>query len=318
MYVLSQYLSHVYSASAHQRILRICHAHSVAAFACWHSMAAAPPVVRLATPVLPPRLEDGGYAVDTVPLRVEVFWPDKLARQLFLIVYKGYQLADATWEKRTACNAGTLADDVVPLEARLRQEGQAELAECRQETMLRLQRELRRKLGRREGHSVSDLATQCWARIPRLMARSLFTERLDYLARTNRGGAAACRTWAFGAAAPFYAATFPGTRLRQLGHCTGQGADRARTVLLATARVGTGGPREIAKEVVFVLGVGKVFCRAKPRHLFSVHADHLVPLVPVSVRYSTSSSGNNFRIRGMAASFTDREWAVVQRGLPPW
>jgi hypothetical protein len=97
------------------------------------------------------------HAVDSVPMQAAYLAADGTARTTYVVVWVGHGLEEASYEPRESftgqqpAQRQLMATDILPLEARLEQEGRQELKEHHRQTLARVQHELRRVVKRCEG-----------------------------------------------------------------------------------------------------------------------------------------------------------------------
>jgi hypothetical protein len=274
----------------------------------------------------PPPLPNGNYAVDRVLQQMRVYSAAGGAQLMYFVKWIGYSLAEGTWEPASAFPAANPvhAIDIVPLQARVKRQGEVELAEHHEETVLRLQARLRQVLKDREGRNMLDRGAQAKVRINQLTVEYLFSKRLDMLARNKRKGQpSGVRSWTFRDMASFYTLVWPHVRLRQLGW---QNARRPsgsvdhrllvddRIVLVCSARVLPS--HALAGEIVYVISGDRCFLRLR-RSIVRIAHQHLEMRQPLTVTFSAKTTKANFTMRGNPAKFDRAEWAVVEAALPP-
>eukprot|EP01043_Picozoa_sp_COSAG02_P094672 COSAG02_NODE_31090_length_539_cov_1.072727_1_plen_140_part_10 len=137
------------------------------------------------------------------------------------MLWRGFAQSDGTWEPLSSLNEHTLADDIIPLLQRLRDEGAKELQQHHTCTLKQVHCGMQRALRFREGDGALDRGIQMLLRIESLTFKRLFGERLDLLARTCRSGRPSCRSYSFSNTSQFYYTVFPKMRLQQLGSFDG-------------------------------------------------------------------------------------------------
>lgn len=258
------------------------------------------------------------YQVDCVPLQVAVVTPQGNWLSRFFVMYTGFPKAEGCWEPRASLNEAVIEKDVVRMEERLQREARLEVAELSKWSILEVQKELRRAVGKGEGEGSLDRGCSALVRVLPRTAKRLFCERLDYLAKAGRTGSAQSRTWSFATTSDFYDKVFPKTQLQLLAKEDKRGR---RRMLGVTARVSEAGPSNVRGQVVIVLSGGTekacVYHFAANK-ISRVKVADLEIMTPCSLRFCAKSTLRNLRLRGAILVLERKQWEVAQRCLPRW
>eukprot|EP01044_Picomonas_judraskeda_P006444 COSAG03_NODE_642_length_6535_cov_21.663611_5_plen_234_part_00 len=215
-------------------------------------------------------------------------------------------------------SARLLQEDIEPLRTRLKTDGEAELDEIHHACLQQLQYELQRVLRRGEGETAFDYHVSALVRLqPRTYCR-LFGDRLDFLARRQRSGPPACRTYKFSTTASYYKTVWPRSRLSLLAASLGVNGVDGRRILAVEARCGAGSQLR-AGTLVYVLTDNKVY-RPGASRLYDMTADHYTITQQIEVRYTTKTAAPrcNLRHRGARMLVTAKQWPSVRSALPLW
>jgi hypothetical protein len=255
----------------------------------------------------------GEYEVERVEHELKWITPSGAMKRAFLFEWVGYPLSAATWEERGfgKC-ARLLAEEIQPLQQRLKTEGEAELAEHHRESLCLLQRELRRVLQRGEGERATDFHVSANVRSGVLTYRRLFGDRLDLLAPPPmRTGPPSRRTYRFSTTAQYYEIVWPRSRLSLLAFRSDAG-DRCILAVEARCNAGTELPDGA---LVYVLTTNRVYRDGK---LYNLSVEDYTITQHIEVRFLKESQRNNFRHRGARLQLTRKQWLVVHEALPRW
>jgi hypothetical protein len=128
------------------------------------------------------------HTVEYVPQQVDYLTVAGHPRVVFMTKWQGYPLTEATFEPRASFGPPTSAVmqlEVLPLEARVKQEGQLELQEHRRQSIARVQHQLRDAIQRYKGEAARDKLVSCLCRLEPRTAHRLFTARLQLLCRSG-------------------------------------------------------------------------------------------------------------------------------------